>query len=87
MMKKYFKDEFEVPIEAMLEVAGIICEHNIDHIIMEVDDAEGIITLQLEYSKEERETIHKIEDLIADYSPGDDEEDDDEDGEEEEEDD
>ena len=78
-MQKFFKEEFQVPIDAMVEVANVVCEHNLHHVITEVDDYEEIITLQLEYSKEEREIIHQIEDLIDDYSPSDDDEEDEED--------
>jgi hypothetical protein len=73
-MQKFFKEEFYVPIDAMVEVCGIVCEHNLTHVILEVDEAEDVITLELEYSKEEREIIHKIEDIIDDYSPSDDDE-------------
>ncbi|WP_315816122.1 hypothetical protein [Paraflavitalea speifideaquila] len=71
-MQKFFKEEFQVPIDAMVEVSSVKCEHNLHHIILEVDEYEEIITMQLEYSKEEREVIHKIEDAIDDYSQSDD---------------
>lgn len=64
----------------MVEVCGIICKHNLTHVIEGIDEEDGVIILELEYTKEERELIHKIEDLIDDYSPsGDDEEDEEDD--------
>lgn len=74
-MQKYIEN-FNVPAAVMLQVAGLICEHQLTHEIIETDEDEEIITLEVEYKKEERAIIHQIEDLIADNSE--DEEDDDE---------
>lgn len=75
-MIKLTSKEFHVPSAAMLEVCGLICEHDLHHTIMEVDEDADTITLELQYTKQGREVIHQIEDLIADNT--DDEEDDEE---------
>ena len=42
---------------------------------MEVDDDADTICLELQYSKQDRNVIHEIEDMIADNSDEDEEED------------
>lgn len=71
-------EQFEVPCAAMLQVSSLICDHQLDHQIMDVDEQEGTITLELHYSKQDREAIHQIEDIIADNSEEGDDEDDEE---------
>jgi hypothetical protein len=77
-MTKLISEQFDVPSAVMLEVCGLICEHDLHHAIMEVDEDADTITLELQYSKQDREAIHQIEDLIADNT---DDEDDDEENE------
>jgi len=76
-MIKLIKEQFEVPASVMVQVSSLICEHELPHEIIEVDEDEDTITLELQYSRQERSVIHVIEDLIADGSD-DDEDDDDE---------
>lgn len=73
-----FIENFDVPASVMLQVAGLICENQLTHVILETDEDEEIITMEVEYKKEERAIIHQIEDLIADNSDDDEEEDDEE---------
>lgn len=73
-MIKLTSQQFDVPSAAMLEVCALICEHDLHHTIMEVDEDADTITLELQYTKQDRDAIHQIEDLIADNT--DDEEDD-----------
>lgn len=77
-MIKLTKEQFDVPSSIMVEVCGLICEHELYHTITEVDEDTDTISLEIEYSKQDREVIHQIEDLIADNSDDEDEEDDDE---------
>jgi hypothetical protein len=80
-MIKLTKEQFDVPSSIMVEVFGLICERELYHIITAVDADADTISLEIEYSKQDREVIHQIEDLIADNSEDDDddeEEDDDE---------
>ena len=72
-MIKLTKEQFDVPSNIMVEVCGLICEHELHHTIMEVDEDADTISLEIEYSKQDREVIHQIEDLIADNSEDDDE--------------
>lgn len=74
-MTKLTRQVFDIPSNIMLYVCSLICEHELEHTIMEVDEDEDTISLELQYSKQDRKVIHKIEDMIADNS---DEEDDDE---------
>lgn len=71
-MKKLFQEEFHIPGDAMVQVSSIICEKGLHHVITEVDEDEEIITVELEYIKDDREVIHEIEDLIYDYMNDDD---------------
>ena len=73
-MIKHTKEQFDVPSSIMLEVCGLICEHELRHAIMEVDDDADTISIEIEYSKQDREVIHQIEDLIADNSEEEDDE-------------
>ncbi|WP_343673482.1 hypothetical protein [Chitinophaga sp.] len=75
-MTKLTRLVFGIPANIMLDVCSLICEHELEHTIMEVDKDEDTISLELQYSKQDRKVIHKIEDMIADNSH---EEDDDED--------
>ena len=70
-MIKLTKEQFDVPSGIMLEVCGLICEHELHHAIMEVDEDADTISLEIQYSKQDREVIHQIEDLIADNSEDD----------------
>lgn len=79
-MIKVTKEQFDIPAAVMLQVSDLICNNQLSHEIIEVDEDADTITLELEYTKQEREVIHQIQDLIADNS-------DDEEGEEEEDDD
>ena len=72
-MIKLTKEQFDVPSGIMLEVCGLICEHELHHVITEVDEDADTISFEIEYSKQDREVIHQIEDLIADNSEDDDE--------------
>ncbi|OMP74621.1 hypothetical protein [[Flexibacter] sp. ATCC 35208] len=78
-MIKLTKQQFDIPSNIMLEVCNLICEHELEHIITEVDEDEDIISLELQYSKQDRKVIHKIEDMIADNSDEEDEDEDEED--------
>ncbi|SFE67741.1 hypothetical protein SAMN05518672_10943 [Chitinophaga sp. CF118] len=75
-MIKLTKEQFDVPSGIMLEVCGLICEHELQHAIVEVDEDADTISLEIQYSKQDREVIHQIEDLIADNSEDDDDDDD-----------
>ena len=74
-MIKLTKEQFDVPSNIMVEVCGLICEHELHHTIMEVDEDADTISLEIEYSKQDRDVIHQIEDLIADNSEDDEEDD------------
>jgi hypothetical protein len=77
-MRKIYVRELLVPEDAVLEVASILAENEIQNEIIGADEKEETITLELRYEKEEKETIAEIIDLIDDYEKGinEDEEDD-----------
>lgn len=82
MKKTITTREFEVPMNALIAVAGLLVEHELPHHISGTDEENDIITIEVEYGKEEREVIHEIEDIIDDHSEDDEEEDEDDDDEE-----
>lgn len=84
MKKTITTREFEVPMEALMEVADLLIEHELPHHISATDEENDMITISVEYEKDDREVIHEIEDIIDDYS---DEDDDDDEEDEDEEDD
>ena len=77
-MTKLTRQVFDIPANIMLDVCSLICEHELEHAIMEVDKGEDTISLELQYSKQDRKVIHKIEDMIADNSDEEDDDDQDE---------
>jgi hypothetical protein len=80
-MVKVTKEQFDVPASIMLKVSDLICGNQLTHEIIEVDEDADTITLELEYTKQERDVIHQIEDLIADNSDDEEEEEDEDDDE------
>lgn len=73
------KKELNVPAGVIAQVAEVIIENEIVHEIIGTDIDEDIITLEVEYTKDEREIIHEIEDIISDYEEESEEEDQDDD--------
>jgi hypothetical protein len=71
------KKELDIPVGLLLEVADILIENEISHEITGTDAENDCITLEVAYEKEQRDTIHEIEDLIDDYEEDEEEEDDD----------
>lgn len=78
-MTKLTRQVFDIPANIMLDVCSLICEHELEHNIMEVDEDEDTISLELQYSKQDRKVIHKIEDMIADNTEEEDDEDEEDD--------
>lgn len=72
--KTITEKELEVPVAIIAEVANLLCSQQIIPEIIEADEENEIITLSVQFTKEERDTIHQAEDLIADYHDDDDEE-------------
>lgn len=61
------RKEIAVPAKLIVEVAGILDEHDLNTTLVGSDEDDDTVTLKIEYSKEERDAIHEIEDLITDY--------------------
>jgi hypothetical protein len=78
--------ELEVPVSAMIQVADLLIENEISHVLVATDEDNDTVTIEVEYGTNDRETIHTIEDVVDDHTAesADDEEDeeveDDEDG-------
>jgi hypothetical protein len=70
------KKELNVPVGAMLEVADVLIENDIFNDIVGTDEDEDTIIIEVEYSKEQRKIIHKMEDIISNYLEEEEEEDD-----------
>ena len=73
------KKELDIPVGLLLEVADILIENEISHEITGTDAETDCITLEVAYDKEQRDTIHEIEDLIDDYEGEEDDEEEDDD--------
>jgi hypothetical protein len=69
------KKELDIPVGLLLEVADILIENEISHEITGTDAENDCITLEVAYDKEQRDTIHEIEDLIDDYEEEDEDDD------------
>ena len=50
-----------------MEVADLLIENELPHEITGTDAENNCLTLEIAYEKEERDTIHEIENLIDDY--------------------
>lgn len=58
----------DVPSDAMFSIAEIIADNEITHTIKGVDEEDGdTIHLEVEYSRDERDAIRDIENIIEDY--------------------
>ena len=83
MSKTIFtKKEIEVPAGILIKVAELLLENDISNEIIATDEEEDTLTLEVSYSKEERDIIHEAEDLISDFEDEENEEDDPEDNKE-----
>jgi hypothetical protein len=78
-MHKIYVRELQVPEDAMLEVATILSENEIENQITNVNEKEDLITVEVRYEKEEKETIGEIIDVIDGYDEGVNDEDDEDD--------
>ena len=61
------KKEIEVPVGILMEVADLLVENELSHEIIATDAENNCLTLEIAYEKDERDTIHEIENLIDDY--------------------
>ena len=75
MKKTVTTKQLEVPVGALMEVADLLIENEITHQMVATDGDNDTITIEVEYDRDERDTIHEVEDAIDDYE-GDDEEED-----------
>ena len=69
------RKELEVPLGALIEVSDILIENGISNEITGTDEDEDTITLEVSFTKEERDIIHEVEDLISDFDPDGDQDD------------
>ena len=81
-MKTNKVKEFEVPVDAMGDVAEIITVNELENTITGVDEDGEFVYVEVRYEKEaedEQEAIHEIHDVIDNYEDedGGDEEDED----------
>lgn len=78
--------ELEVPVGAMIQVADLLIENEISHVLVATDEDNDTVTIEVEYSTSDRETIHAIEDVIDDNTAESADDEDEEDDQEEDED-
>lgn len=72
------KKELIIPAGVIAQVSDVIIENEITHQIIGADTDEDTITLEVQFTKDEREIIHEIEDIVSDYEEQAEEEQDDE---------
>lgn len=72
------KKELTIPAGVIAQVSDGIIENEITHTIIGADIDEDTITLEVQFTKDEREIIHEIEDIVSDYEEQAEEEQDDE---------
>ena len=70
--------ELEVPVSAMIQVADLLIEHEISHVLVATDENNDTVTIEVEYGTGERDIIHEIEDAIDDNTAESTDEDEDE---------
>ena len=75
-MHKIYVRNLQVPEDAMLEVATMLSENEIENQITDVNEKDELITVEVRYEKEEKETIGEIIDVIDGYDEGVNDEDD-----------
>ncbi|MEO6229661.1 MAG: hypothetical protein ABIP10_06005 [Ferruginibacter sp.] len=63
------RKELEVPLGALIEVSDILIENGISNEITGTDEDEDTVTLEVSFTKEERDIIHEVENLISDFNP------------------
>ena len=63
------RKELEVPLGALIEVSDILIENGITNEITGTDEDEDTVTLEVSFTREERDIIHEVEDLISDFDP------------------
>ncbi|NLR80951.1 hypothetical protein [Chitinophaga eiseniae] len=68
-----------IPVGALIEVADVLLENEITNNITGTNEEEDELVIEVQYEKEQREAIHQIEDIIADYEEEEDEDEEDED--------
>lgn len=73
------KQELSVPVGAMLEVADILVEEGMGHQITGTYPGNDSLILEVEYSADQRDAFHAIEDAIEDFLQQEDDDDDDDD--------
>ena len=73
------KKELNVPAGVIAQVADVIIENELTHESIGSDTDEDTVTLEVQFTKDEREIIHEIEDIISDYEEEAEEEQDDDD--------
>lgn len=69
------RKEIRVPVGALLEVADLLLENNLSNTIVGADSDADEITLEVEYTKDDKDTINRIKYMIEDFEAGDDDED------------
>lgn len=77
MKKTVTTKQLEVPVGALIEVADLLIENEITHQMVATDEDNDTVTIEVEYDRDERDTIHEIENAIDDYEEDEDESDDD----------
>ena len=68
------KKELNVPAAVIVEVADLLLDNEITNDIVGTDPDNDELIIEVEYDKEQREIIHQLEDIIADFEESEEEE-------------
>ena len=79
MKKTVTTKQLEVPVGALIEVADLLIENEITHQMVATDEDNDTVTIEVEYDRDERDTIHEVEDAIDDYEVDDEDDNDNDD--------
>ncbi|WP_127125058.1 hypothetical protein [Pseudoflavitalea rhizosphaerae] len=66
------RKEINVPLGALLDVAELLLDNDLNSTIIGIDSPADEITLEVEYAKNEKPVIRQIQQLIEEYEEQDD---------------
>jgi hypothetical protein len=67
MLSKIYVQELIIPSDAMPEVATILADNELTNEIIGSDEENETVTVEVQYEKEERDTVQEILDLVESY--------------------
>jgi hypothetical protein len=66
-MSKIYREQYEVPSEAVIEVMELLLENEISFSVEEADSENDNLTIEVDYEKDDREAINEMKEKIEEY--------------------